>query len=48
LALPERPWFRHAELAQGGVLRIVLDSAPNVGWGGRPQDAPPSMSGQDG
>lgn len=41
----QRPWFYHDELAQGGKLRIMLGPEPNLEWGSRPEDAPPSMSG---
>jgi putative alpha-1,2-mannosidase len=41
----ERPWFYHRDLAQGGTLELVLGPEPNESWGSRPEDAPPSMSG---
>jgi putative alpha-1,2-mannosidase len=40
----DRPWFYHRDLAQGGVLELVLGPVPNKLWGSRPEDAPPSMS----
>jgi putative alpha-1,2-mannosidase len=39
----ERPWFYHRELARGGRLELVLGPEPNVAWGSRAEDAPPSM-----
>ena len=40
----ERPWFHHHELARGGKLELGLGPEPNVEWGSRIEDAPPSMS----
>lgn len=39
-----KPWFSHADLAQGGVLKLVMGPRPNVRWGSLPADAPPSMT----
>jgi putative alpha-1,2-mannosidase len=43
-----RPWFRHAEIAGGGVLILEMGNRPNTSWGSAPEDAPPSMSAEDG
>jgi predicted alpha-1,2-mannosidase len=39
-----KPWFAHADIAQGGELILQMGSHPNPAWGSRPQDAPPSMT----
>jgi predicted alpha-1,2-mannosidase len=39
-----RPWFYFREITDGGSLVLVMGPEPNKDWGGRPQDAPPSMS----
>ena len=39
-----RPWFRHAEIAQGGALVLVMGPEANKQWGSEPDAAPPSMS----
>ena len=41
----DKPWFRHADIADGGTLALEMGDTPNTGWGSSPQDAPPSMSG---
>ncbi|SEM21315.1 alpha-1,2-mannosidase, putative [Pseudoxanthomonas sp. GM95] len=41
-----RPWFSHADIAQGGTFEFVMGPQPNPAWGAAPQDAPPSMSKQ--
>jgi putative alpha-1,2-mannosidase len=41
-----RPWFYHRQLVSGGTLELELGPQPNKQWGSRPEDAPPSMSGQ--
>ncbi|HVU45127.1 MAG TPA: GH92 family glycosyl hydrolase [Terracidiphilus sp.] len=43
-----RPWFRHAEIVGGGTLILEMGSRPNTAWGSAPEDAPPSMSAEDG
>ncbi len=43
-----RPWFYHREFAAGGRLVLELGPQPNEEWGSRPEDAPPSMSSEDG
>jgi predicted alpha-1,2-mannosidase len=39
-----RPWFRHAEINNGGTLVLEMGDTPNKRWGSAPEDAPPSMS----
>jgi predicted alpha-1,2-mannosidase len=39
-----KPWFSHADIADGGTLVLEMGSHPNVTWGSRPEDAPPSMT----
>lgn len=39
-----KPWFRHADIANGGTLTLEMGDTPNTQWGSAPQDAPPSMS----
>jgi predicted alpha-1,2-mannosidase len=39
-----RAWFAHKEIANGGMLALEMGDKPNVQWGARPEDAPPSMS----
>jgi putative alpha-1,2-mannosidase len=41
-----RPWFSHAEIANGGTLEFVMGAEPNENWGGAPDAAPPSMSSE--
>jgi predicted alpha-1,2-mannosidase len=38
-----RPWFRHADIANGAKLVFVMGPKPSA-WGSAPDDAPPSMS----
>jgi predicted alpha-1,2-mannosidase len=40
----DRAWFRHADIAQGGTLVLVMGPEPNRQWGSAPDAAPPSMS----
>jgi len=40
----EKPWFAHADVADGGELVLQMGSQPNLMWGSRPEDVPPSMS----
>ena len=42
-----RPWFYHSEFTRGGVLHIVLGDKPNMQWGSRPENVPPSTSSGD-
>jgi predicted alpha-1,2-mannosidase len=39
-----RPWFAHADIANGGTLTLQMGPRPNTAWGSAPEDAPPSMS----
>lgn len=39
-----KPWFAHADIANGGELVLEMESHPNTTWGSRPEDAPPSMT----
>ena len=39
-----RPWFKHADIANGGTLILEMADKPNLQWGSSPADAPPSMS----
>lgn len=41
-----KPWFRHADIANGGTLELEMGDTPNMQWGSAPQDAPPSMSAE--
>jgi predicted alpha-1,2-mannosidase len=38
-----RPWFTHADIANGGKLAFKMGPAPNRSWGSAPDAAPPSM-----
>ncbi|SFJ08553.1 alpha-1,2-mannosidase, putative [Sphingomonas sp. NFR04] len=39
-----RPWFRHADVANGARLVLTMGPKPNPAWGSSPADAPPSLS----
>jgi putative alpha-1,2-mannosidase len=39
-----KPWFSHADIADGGTLILTMGATPNKRWGSGVQDAPPSMS----
>jgi putative alpha-1,2-mannosidase len=39
-----RPWFRHADVANGATLVLIMGPQPNTAWGSSPADAPPSLS----
>ena len=39
-----KPWFSHADIANGGTLELTMGPAPNKSWGAEPPDAPPSMT----
>jgi predicted alpha-1,2-mannosidase len=39
----DRAWFSHAQLTQGGVLRLVLGNTPNKDWGHAAETLPPSI-----
>jgi predicted alpha-1,2-mannosidase len=40
----DKPWFAHADIAGGGELVLEMGSHPNMNWGSRPEDVPPSMT----
>ena len=40
----DKPWFRHADIREGGTLVLNMADVPNRHWGSAPDDAPPSMS----
>lgn len=42
-----KPWFRHADIAEGGRLVLTMGAKPNFAWGSDPDAAPPSMSKPD-
>jgi predicted alpha-1,2-mannosidase len=42
-----KPWFYHDQLVKGGKLVLKMGDQPNMLWGSRPEDAPPSMSDDD-
>ena len=39
-----KPWFAHADIANGGTLVLEMGATPNKQWGSAAGDAPPSMS----
>jgi predicted alpha-1,2-mannosidase len=39
-----KPWFSHADIANGGTLVLMMGPQPNKRWGDDPESAPPSMS----
>jgi predicted alpha-1,2-mannosidase len=39
-----KPWFAHADIANGGTLTLEMGPTPNQQWGSATTDAPPSMS----
>jgi predicted alpha-1,2-mannosidase len=39
-----KPWFSHADIANGGKFIFVMGPKPNPDWGSAPDAAPPSMS----
>jgi predicted alpha-1,2-mannosidase len=39
-----KPWFYHADLVDGGSLVLQMGARPNMNWGSKAGDAPPSMS----
>jgi predicted alpha-1,2-mannosidase len=40
----DKPWFYHETLINGGKLQLKMGPKPNINWGSKPEDAPPSMS----
>jgi len=43
-----RPWFPHSAIANGGELILQMGDKPNIRWGSRPEDVPPSMTAASG
>jgi predicted alpha-1,2-mannosidase len=41
-----KPWFTHADIANGATLVLTMGPEPNKAWGADAHDAPPSMSVQ--
>ena len=39
-----KPWFYHSQLVDGGELVLEMGPKPNLSWGSKAADAPPSMS----
>ncbi|HEX7652593.1 MAG TPA: glycoside hydrolase family 92 protein, partial [Verrucomicrobiae bacterium] len=39
-----KPWFSHADIANGGKFVFKMGPKPNPNWGSAPEAAPPSMS----
>jgi predicted alpha-1,2-mannosidase len=39
-----KPWFEHADMANGGTLVLHMGPRANTSWGSAPEAAPPSMS----
>jgi predicted alpha-1,2-mannosidase len=39
-----KPWFYHSDLVDGGSLVLQMGPKPNMKWGNKAEDAPPSMS----
>ena len=39
-----KPWFSHADIANGGKFVFNMGPQPNLDWGRAPDSAPPSMS----
>lgn len=39
-----KPWFYHEDLVDGGTLVLQMGPKPNMQWGSKAEDAPPSMS----
>ncbi len=37
----QRAWLRHAEVAAGGTLELVMGPQPNTSWGSAPAELPP-------
>jgi predicted alpha-1,2-mannosidase len=43
----DQVWFRHADLVNGGVLRLRMGNVPNKELGADPSEFPPSTMGTD-
>ncbi len=42
-----KPWFSHADIANGATLSFTMGPRPNPGWGSAREAAPPSMTRAD-
>lgn len=40
----DRPWFSHNEIKNGATLVFEMGPTPEINWGSRAEDAPPSMT----
>jgi predicted alpha-1,2-mannosidase len=40
----DKPWFSHADIANGGTLTLEMGPQPNRNWGSSPASEPPSMT----
>lgn len=40
----DRPWFSHNEIKNGATLVFEMGPTPEITWGSRAEDAPPSMT----
>jgi len=40
----DRPWFGHDVVKNGSTLTFQMGPNPDISWGSRPEDAPPSMT----
>ena len=41
----DRIWFRHSDIAQGGLLELTMGDTPNTALGSNPQSFPPDSIG---
>lgn len=39
-----KPWFTHEDLVKGGLLELQMGDIPNLEWGNKESDAPPSFN----
>jgi len=39
-----RAWFAYADIKNGGTLELIMSPTPNLMWGARAEDVPPSMT----
>jgi putative alpha-1,2-mannosidase len=40
----EQVWFRHAQIADGGTLQLVMGDAPNLSLGSTVSEFPPASA----
>ncbi len=40
----DKPWFTHQDLANGGALELQMGDKPDLTWGSKETDAPPSYN----